>query len=380
MIRSAFVVLSFLVAQLAWAQGSSVSIPLSAVPPTCKIVEGKFPVDVQTAILYDRYDTYKSILPAVKTKSHQSFDCSGTRGTIFYFDYAGAAEREHVGSFVRPLLWGESGPTPMHPEQIVESGSVLAVVSFKQPPEGLVAALRNTLGASALSSSGVNSGEAAKELDEGRASHAQHDLKNAEKHFRKAAELDPGNLQAALLLGHLLFQQERFADAIAPYEHARRLNASSKALDKTTERVLNDQLGMSYGISGQLDISKALFQQAVKDDPDYALYRYNLACAIAESGDLDSTLETLAGALQRRKNVIAGEEFPNPRQDSSFKRFLGQERFEALLKQYGYSKPDAHVDGPAPQDVPQAPAGRARLDPHGCRYPSTRQVSGRVPE
>jgi tetratricopeptide (TPR) repeat protein len=44
-------------------------------------------------------------------------------------------------------------------------------------------------------------------------------------------------------------------------------------------------MGMAFGMSGQVDAARKVFLDAIKKDPDYPLYYYNLACADAEQGD-----------------------------------------------------------------------------------------------
>lgn len=117
------------------------------VPAACKPVDGTFPVDLQTAILWD-YSAYEGLLPQPRTKQHQSFECEGQKGTLFYFAYASEAERRRVSSFARGVLWGEGKPTPMHPELVFDRGRFLVVVSFRKAPPALVTAVERKLAAS----------------------------------------------------------------------------------------------------------------------------------------------------------------------------------------------------------------------------------------
>ncbi len=116
------------------------------VPSACKPVEGTFPVDLQTDILWD-YRAYEGLLPAPRSKQHQSFDCEGQKGTLFYFAYASEAERRRVSSFARGVLWGEGKPTPMLPELVLDRGRFLVVVSFRKAPPPLVTAVERKLAA-----------------------------------------------------------------------------------------------------------------------------------------------------------------------------------------------------------------------------------------
>jgi hypothetical protein len=114
-----------------------------AVPADCKIVEGNYPVDIQTAILWDKTDLYKSMIPLPIAKTAQSFACRGEKGTVYFFRYADEASRKSAGAFLKGLLWGEPGPTADHPELVLEAGDVLIVVSFQKPPKALLATLQS---------------------------------------------------------------------------------------------------------------------------------------------------------------------------------------------------------------------------------------------
>jgi hypothetical protein len=114
------------------------------VPTDCKTVDGYFPVDIQTAILWDKTDLYKSLIPLPIAKNAQSFACKGDRGTVYSFQYGDEAKRKSAAAFIRPLLWGEPGPTAEHPELVLEAGDVLTVVSFRKTPKSLLAALQGS--------------------------------------------------------------------------------------------------------------------------------------------------------------------------------------------------------------------------------------------
>ena len=68
-------------------------------------------------------------------------------------------------------------------------------------------------------------------------------------------------------------------------------------------------------------------------EPEYPMFYYNLACVYAESDDLDGAIKNLKLAYKYKKNMLPGETFPDPRKDSSFKKYINTEKFEAVLKQ-----------------------------------------------
>lgn len=112
------------------------------VPADCRTVDGYFPVDIQTAILWEKTDLYKSLIPLPIAKNAQSFACQGDKGTVYFFQFADEAKRKTAAAFMKPLLWEESGPTAQHPELVLETGDVLTVVSFRKAPKRLLAALQ----------------------------------------------------------------------------------------------------------------------------------------------------------------------------------------------------------------------------------------------
>lgn len=113
------------------------------IPAGCKAEDGYFPIDIQTAILWQKTELYKSLIPLPVSKAAQSFTCQGNQGTVYFFQFGNEADRKTAAAFIKPLLWGESGPTPDHPELVLEVGDTVTVVSFRKTPKSLLAALQN---------------------------------------------------------------------------------------------------------------------------------------------------------------------------------------------------------------------------------------------
>jgi hypothetical protein len=122
-----------------------------------------------------------------------------------------------------------------------------------------------------------------------------------------------------LLYGQILFQHHMYEAAGPVFEAALvKLNSSTNPDPQTMRRAVTDQAGMSYGISGNLKKARAIFENAIKGDPDYAFYYYNLACADAEENNLAAARTHLEQAFSRKKNVLPGESLPDPAKDDSF--------------------------------------------------------------
>jgi tetratricopeptide (TPR) repeat protein len=165
---------------------------------------------------------------------------------------------------------------------------------------------------------------------------SSHDYAAAERDFRELTKVDPSSLVAYAYLGHALFRQEKYAEAIAPYEKAHELEQSGSKLSETDHHVLVDQLVMAYGLGGQLNKVYRLLDEAVKQDPAYPMNYYNLACAYAEDNEKSKMLANLALAFQHKEHMLKGEQIPDPRADSSFQKYVSDPDFVNLVNKLGY--------------------------------------------
>jgi predicted Zn-dependent protease len=157
-------------------------------------------------------------------------------------------------------------------------------------------------------------------------------LAEAERSFRELVSRDPSSVAAQMFLGQTLFREEKFSDAIVPYEKVRDLEKSGVKLTLMQHRILGDQLAMAYGISGRTADSKALLEELVRTDPEYPLNYYNLACVAADQNDKPAVLKNLGMAFLHRSQILPGEEMPDPAADPSFKKYAQDADFKALLK------------------------------------------------
>jgi tetratricopeptide (TPR) repeat protein len=101
---------------------------------------------------------------------------------------------------------------------------------------------------------------------------------------------------------------------------------------KTMNRVVTDQAGMAYGMSGNNQRARSLFKKAIVQDPDYPLNYYNLACADAEEKKLVDARTHLQEAFARKANVIPGETMPDPTKDDSFLPYRDNKEFWGFLE------------------------------------------------
>jgi tetratricopeptide (TPR) repeat protein len=101
---------------------------------------------------------------------------------------------------------------------------------------------------------------------------------------------------------------------------------------KTTKRIVTDQAGMAYGMSGDNEKARSLFEKAIAEDPEYPMYYYNLACADAGDKNLEGARKHLRQAFARKANVISGESMPDPTKDDSFTPYHDNKEFWAFLQ------------------------------------------------
>ncbi len=133
--------------------------------------------------------------------------------------------------------------------------------------------------------------------------------------------------------GSMFYLRKDWGRAAQHYEKALTLEKQKRELPSDQWRVLVDNLGAAYGISGDLGRAKETLEFGVSQDPNYPMFHYNLACSYAETGDLDHALAQLRMAFGNRRNSIAGEGIPDPAKDDSFHHDVSDSRFKALERE-----------------------------------------------
>jgi tetratricopeptide (TPR) repeat protein len=129
-----------------------------------------------------------------------------------------------------------------------------------------------------------------------------------------------------------LYLQHDYKGAIGAYSEALELEKTNPKLEKSFWYVLVDNLGMSYGITGDLQKAKETFEYGLSKDSTYPLFHYNLACTYAEMGDAAAAEDYLKKAFDNKANVLPGESMPDPRKDDSFKKLMKDKSFRELTE------------------------------------------------
>jgi tetratricopeptide (TPR) repeat protein len=156
-------------------------------------------------------------------------------------------------------------------------------------------------------------------------------------HPQGSEKSDQSSVHEYFAEGTRLYLQRNYGPAAERYQKALDLEKEKRTLSQTYFRLLVDNLGTAYGISGDLDKAAETFAYGIAEDPEFPSFHYNLACVYGEAGDKHHALDELELAYKYKANLIPGETFPDPLHDDSFRKFSNDSDFvqavHALQKQ-----------------------------------------------
>ena len=171
----------------------------------------------------------------------------------------------------------------------------------------------------------------------------QGHLDSAEATLRQAAALAPENAMIHLYLGRALMAEQKYGDAAPEFTEALRLDANKSALGLQNRREAQDNLGLAYAFTRSYAAARKVYEAALKKDPDYSSFSYNLACVCALSGDRKGALIALKAAEDADSRSSLGRTLPDPTADTDLKGLWGEPVFQAIL---------VMDQGPQPNDGP----------------------------
>jgi len=154
------------------------------------------------------------------------------------------------------------------------------------------------------------------------------------KSILKTLQFDPQakpTFRDAFLYATVEWKKEQIKGSALAYADALKLVDSSDDPVKW-RRVTTDQLSMALGMSGDIQQSRAVNEAAIKRDPSYPLYYYDLACADAEEGKVDAARVHLQQAFDRKANTLPGEILPDPSKDDSILKLKDNKEFWAFVQ------------------------------------------------
>jgi hypothetical protein len=133
----------------------------------------------------------------------------------------------------------------------------------------------------------------------------------------------------------VLYQTKMYQAAGPAFEKALALlpeDGSPFPSARVARRVVTDQAGMAYGVSGDLSKARAVFEAGIASDPEYPMYYYNLACTDAGEKNLTGARLHLQQAFARKAAVNSGETMPDPTRDDSFLPYKENREFWSFLE------------------------------------------------
>lgn len=131
--------------------------------------------------------------------------------------------------------------------------------------------------------------------------------------------------------GSAFYMNGEYKKSITPYQKALDLERAERKLERKFWILLVDNLGMAYGMTGEIKSSFAVFEYGISVEKTYPLFYYNMACGHGELGDEDNAIKSLRLAFKYKENMLTGEGLPNPENDSSFAKFRESEKFRKAL-------------------------------------------------
>ena len=111
----------------------------------------------------------------------------------------------------------------------------------------------------------------------------------AASHFRKALEIDPGNIAATKGMGQALQAQGKFDEAIKVYRQG--LN------DHPQDLQLVSSIGSCLMLMNEPEKAIQVFQAVIEQDPANPLYREQLALVLVKQNDEQAAFDQLAAVL-----------------------------------------------------------------------------------
>ena len=127
--------------------------------------------------------------------------------------------------------------------------------------------------------------------------------------------------------GSRSFLEQDYKTAAKTYQQGLDVEKKQRTLNPSYFKVMVDNLGMAYGLSGDLANAKATYDYALTQYPEYPNFHYDMACAYAEMNNEAQALAELRLAYKYKNNILPGERMPDPMKDDSFAKYVTDPNF-----------------------------------------------------
>lgn len=146
----------------------------------------------------------------------------------------------------------------------------------------------------------------------------------AASHLEKAAALDRKTPEYPWALGMAYKRMKKYSEAAGSLE-----KAAALASGAGRAAILSD-LGTVHAAKEDYDSAISWYEKAIKEAPDFAPARYNLACAYARQGKAAEAVEALRKAVELDPGLLA-----QAKEDPDFEPIRKDKRFKELVEAKG---------------------------------------------
>lgn len=133
--------------------------------------------------------------------------------------------------------------------------------------------------------------------------------------------------------GDTAFAAKEYDVAAKAYRLAFEQEKMKPTLEKKAWYSLVDNLAMAYMLSGDNNNARVVLAAGLSRNYDYPMFHYILARTHAAEGNEDEALLHLSRAFRHKKNMIAGEKFPDPLTDESFASLADSPSFKKAVNE-----------------------------------------------
>lgn len=118
--------------------------------------------------------------------------------------------------------------------------------------------------------------------------------------YRERIQKNPQDVSALTNLGNVLFDQERYLEAVVYYQDALEIQPADASV--------RTNMGIALLRLGHREQAVTAFGQAATDEPANPFAHYNLGVALAEAGDLERAIAELEEAVRLTRTGAGGVE------------------------------------------------------------------------
>lgn len=159
-----------------------------------------------------------------------------------------------------------------------------------------------------------------------------------DRHIASHERVYGGGNRSSFEMGNDYHYSGNHKAAIQHYEAALEKEKTNPSLSPEQLVKLINNLGVSYGVTGQLDRAKSTLEYGISKNPTYPTFYYNIGCIFAINGDLTNALANLRQAKRYKANMYTRGAWPDPMKDSAFQAYWKNPQFMEFVQTVWYAE------------------------------------------